>query len=1210
MKSPKSPFMNRILRTNKGSVLPQIIATSALVGALAVGILNLTKNSGAVVKYEAQRSLEDKFRFEVYNALRKKSACTTTLAGVNVANGTTGFTDLSDGFKVFASTDAAKNDIFGKSEGAQINANSTAIKLLSMQLKDYAATGVAYRENGSVGYKRAATTVLEINYQRDGNYAASAGNANQRLNIPLQVVHNSSAGGATGTITECNIHIVDGVDQRSTGLCQSLGGLIDTDGNCRHISVQDGNAPNNDYAATFKGNVNIEESKFNYQPAFPNKNNHLRVEGSVGIGRDPIDHNDDGGELSVDKSLVIGPVASIQPNEAGYNEAGVAYINNSVGVGLAPNTAKGSLVLNESLSVGSNFPSVSPVNQNDGDLAVKNAVVIGGNIDPQTAATPGSLEVKKTLYVTALANPATKPDGAVFVQGANSFVYVGDGATTGDAISNAQNSGARGNIKAEGFVNIPSQSNSFAPASAAERKRAATMGWTANKVSQTISPSSAGDVAQVMTDIQDSTTPNGKGFISICKGMFARNPDTPTTFIQGVPAGFSTCDVLLKHCSHNSASDPVCQKIYAQQVISAGAITTTGSGAGFVSNLGNITANNGNITANASGAQVIGLTVQTDPSGILSLNSCDLNNWSSINIGTDWGSCVTRSNTGTCNNGYYGVSVTPVYSTLTYSTNASRSGTTNTSQKYVSNVNMKCCKMINYKCGTTPVTPPADGACGASTNTCASGSVTGATSDAYNYYWNCSVAAPGASASCTEAKTTDGACGASTNTCTAGVFADTADEVIGSTTVPTWNCNGLGGGSSIKCYSNYPEDGMCPYDENGETHIQSCDGGTLNNLIDNGTFYTWDCLGINGGSDTDCTMYKAACGATINTCNDGAASGATQDSNKWSWYCTGGTVLCEKGKPKPGQCSSSHYGCTVGTLASGSTSATSTSWSWTCDGVNGGSSTSCSETRPGSCAPAHYSCLTGTSTANNAGSTKWTWTCSGSTNASCSEDMPVTGTCAGGETEYATMSACTSAATGCYAAGGTSTYAWSKTSQSTGGSCGVSDGGSCNGDPEVAGKGIMPAQSGYPCNAGTVNDTAYCHHCGTGTYDRFDTNWKCNENTAGSVYCGVENTGVNGSCGTPQDTCTAGTFSDTADTSTQYKWKCLGTGGGSDVNCTYAKPCTNGDTRVGSGTNFCCDGAGQYYCEGNNRQQCTAGSWVDTGTCSFEICRGASQMCP
>ncbi|EQC46831.1 hypothetical protein [Bacteriovorax sp. Seq25_V] len=986
MKSHKTSIIQRIFSSNSGSVLPQIIATSALVGALAVGVLNLTKNSGKVVKYEAQRSLEDKFKFEVLNALRKKSACFATLGGVNVADGTTGFTDLSDGFKVFASTDPAKNDIYGKSEAGQVNANSTAIRLVSMTLNNYAATGAPYRENGAVGYKRAATTVLEIIYEREGNYAASAGNTTQRLDIPLQVVHSSTSGGGTGVITECNIHIVDGTDQRATGLCQSLGGLIDTDGNCRHINVEDDNAPNNDYAATFKGNVLVEESKFNYQPAFPDKNNHLRVEGSVGVGRDPIDNNDDGGELSISRSMVIGATA-LQPNDAGFNEAGVVQINNSLGVGKVPNAAKGSVLANESVSVGSSFPSDSPVNLEDGDLAVKNSLSVGNGMTATAAGIPGSLEVKKTLYVTSLANPATKPDGAIFIQGANSFALIGDSSATTGAISHSNNSGARGNLQADGFLNIPSQALNFAPTTAAERQRAATMAWVANKVSQTISPTHAGDVAQVMTAIQDETTPNGKGFISICKGMWARNPD-PTNFVGGVPSGFSTCDLLLKHCSMNSATDPTCQQIYANTVTSTGNITTTGNGSYITATNGNITASQGNISANSG--EVIGSTVKTNNSGgIISLNSCEINNWSSILIGTNYGSCSTRSVSGQCPAGTFGVSATPVYSNWTYASNASRSGVSNSTKRYVSNVNMKCCEMINYKCGTTPVTPPSDGVCGASTNTCSVGSVTGVSSDTYNNYWTCSVSAPATSASCTEPKTTDGVCGASTNTCTAGTFADTTDEVVGSTTVPTWFCNGIGGGGNLKCYSNYPEDGMCPYDENGETHIQSCDGGTLSNLLDNGTFYTWNCLGINGGEDTDCTMYKAACGTTYNTCNDGAATGGTQTTSKWSWYCTGGTVLCEKSKPINAVCSSSHSGCSKGTLLAGSEATTTTEWTWTCEGQHGGSNANCTETRPGLCASTHYSCTTGTSTANVSGATEWTWTCSGSSNDSCSETKPM-----------------------------------------------------------------------------------------------------------------------------------------------------------------------------------------------------------------------------
>ena len=51
-------------------------------------------------------------------------------------------------------------------------------------------------------------------------------------------------------------------------------------------------------------------------------------------------------------------------------------------------------------------------------------------------------------------------------------------------------------------------------------------------------------------------------------------------------------------------------------------------------------------------------------------------------------------------------------------------------------------------------------------------------------------------------------------------------------------------------------------------------------------------------------------------------------------------------------------------------------------------------------------------------------------------------------------------------------------------------------------------------------------------------------------------TPVNGSCGTTQNSCTAGTLNDTTDTSTNYLWQCTGQNGGSTASCALDKTVT------------------------------------------------------
>ncbi len=98
-----------------------------------------------------------------------------------------------------------------------------------------------------------------------------------------------------------------------------------------------------------------------------------------------------------------------------------------------------------------------------------------------------------------------------------------------------------------------------------------------------------------------------------------------------------------------------------------------------------------------------------------------------------------------------------------------------------------------------------------------------------------------------------------------------------------------------------------------------------------------------------------------------------------------------------GSCSSTHYNCAAGNL--GSTTEDSSFYRWTCNGTNGGSNASCSESKPappltptdGQCATTHYSCVQGNSVSNNESSAQYTWTCNGingGSAATCSENKP------------------------------------------------------------------------------------------------------------------------------------------------------------------------------------------------------------------------------
>ncbi len=59
---------------------------------------------------------------------------------------------------------------------------------------------------------------------------------------------------------------------------------------------------------------------------------------------------------------------------------------------------------------------------------------------------------------------------------------------------------------------------------------------------------------------------------------------------------------------------------------------------------------------------------------------------------------------------------------------------------------------------------------------------------------------------------------------------------------------------------------------------------------------------------------------------------------------------------------------------------------------------------------------------------------------------------------------------------------------------------------------------------------------------------------------------INGSCGSSINTCSAGTFSDRSDTSTQYRWTCNGVDGGSDTTCSIDKEVEEDEVTVSTNT--------------------------------------------
>ena len=94
---------------------------------------------------------------------------------------------------------------------------------------------------------------------------------------------------------------------------------------------------------------------------------------------------------------------------------------------------------------------------------------------------------------------------------------------------------------------------------------------------------------------------------------------------------------------------------------------------------------------------------------------------------------------------------------------------------------------------------PVNGACAATHNNCAAGSLGATGADAYQYAWWCNGSGGGSNAYCTEVKVT-GACSASHYACTAGSPSGAVEDGVSY----QWWCNSPNGGSNKFCYEAKP----------------------------------------------------------------------------------------------------------------------------------------------------------------------------------------------------------------------------------------------------------------------------------------------------------------------------------------------------------------------------------------------------------------------
>jgi len=268
---------------------------------------------------------------------------------------------------------------------------------------------------------------------------------------------------------------------------------------------------------------------------------------------------------------------------------------------------------------------------------------------------------------------------------------------------------------------------------------------------------------------------------------------------------------------------------------------------------------------------------------------------------------------------------------------------------------------------------------------CADGSVPDVGMADGLWSWTCAGAHGGADAVCTANVLVpiDGACGASNASeyliapteglCDAGAASDVSETATGW----AWTCAGENGGTDASCSATalIPVPGECGASNTGSfltTPTEGlCNMGAASDVTTTDTGWAWSCAGVNGAADASCSAtalipVPGKCGAgaggnylvapATDLCASGDASEVIETETGWVWICqgsNGGTSeTCTANLQVNGDCGGSNGQffaeapstdlCTAGTPSE--VIETEAGWVWICEGVNEGTSETCTAT--------------------------------------------------------------------------------------------------------------------------------------------------------------------------------------------------------------------------------------------------------------------------
>ena len=393
-----------------------------------------------------------------------------------------------------------------------------------------------------------------------------------------------------------------------------------------------------------------------------------------------------------------------------------------------------------------------------------------------------------------------------------------------------------------------------------------------------------------------------------------------------------------------------------------------------------------------------------------------------------------------------------------------------------------------------------------------------------------------------------------------------------------------------------PANGRCGDNKN------ECQIGQLQDVLDTDTHYQWQCLGISGGTTTDCEKRIPIDGTCDNSVRNGCSAGDSNDAaiadttNYYKWACEGlydGSTAnnCQIRIPINGACNNNQRnGCSAGNPNDGAIADTETHYRWHCEGQYGGTTaTGCQRKLPPQ--PVNGVCNNSQRNGCSAGdpddaaiadtSTHYTWHCKGQNGGTAATDcqirIPINGVCNNSQRNSCSVGEADDAAI----ADTNTYYKWHCKGQHGGAAA-------TNCQIRIPINGACNNNQRNSCSAGDSDDVVIAD---TSTH----YTWHCKGQHGGTTATDCQiRIPINGACNNNQrNSCSAGEADDAAiaDTSTHYKWHCKGQHGGTAAtNCQIRIP-ING------------------ACNNNQRNSCSAGeaddaAIADTSTHYKWHCKG------